>query len=106
VPLSLGHRSVFPLTTHIEYYNTIGQRYAFVTAHNDSDYVPKELHANGCGGFVNTGFLYIIGEHLTFDLFGEYSYNRPSFHSNQPETQGNTTQVGGLTLGSGLGYSF
>jgi len=106
VPLSLGLRSVFPIATHIEYYLTIGPRYFFVHAHNHSHDVPKNMHADGCGGFANTGFLCIIGKHFTIDFFGEYSYKRLHFHSKKSETQGHTVQVGGLTFGGGLGYSF
>ncbi len=106
IPLSLGLRPVFPIGDHLQVYFTIGPRYFFVHAHNHSSYVPKKMHANGCGGFVNTGVLFIIGKHFTIDLFGEYSYKRLHFHSGKPETEGHTVQVGGLTFGGGLGYSF
>ena len=106
VPLSLGLQPVFPIGNHVEYYLTLGPRYFFVHAHNHSSYVPKHMQANGCGGFANTGFLFIIGKHFSVDLFGEYSYRRLHFHSKKSGTHGNTVQVGGLTFGGGLGYSF
>ena len=105
-PLSLGLKTVFPITTRVEYYFTLGPRYFFVSAHNNSAYVPHDMNADGLGGFANTGFLYNIGKHFTIDLFGEYSYARLAFQSNQAETQAYKVQVGGLVLGAGLGYSF
>jgi hypothetical protein len=106
VPFNLGLRPVFPIGNHVAYYFTIGPRYSLVYVHNRSSYVPKRMQARGFGGFVNTGFLFLIGKHFTLDIFGEYSYTRLSFHSSMMGTQGHTVQVGGLTFGGGLGYSF
>ncbi len=106
LPVSLGLRAVVPLSRTIEYYVSVGPRYFFVYTHNDSPYVPKHMNANGCGGFANTGFLWILRSNVTIDLFGEYSYKQLHFHSSQAGTQGHTVQVGGLTFGGGLGYSF
>jgi hypothetical protein len=36
------------------------------------------------------GFLFIIGNHFTIDLFGEYSYKRLHFHSKKHGTHGHT----------------
>ena len=106
VPLSLGLRSVLLFKDNMSFYLTLGPRYFFVHVHNQSSFVPKHLHESGCGGFINTGFLYTLCEHFTFDIFGEYSYKRMSFHSKKAGTQGHTVQVGGLVFGGGLGYSF
>jgi len=105
LPLSLGLQAVFPIGDHVAYYLTLGPRYFFVYVHNHSPYVPHRMSANGCGGFANMGFLFTMG-HFTLDLFGEYSYKRLHFHSSKPGTQGHSVQVGGLTFGGGLGYSF
>ncbi len=105
IPVSLGLQPVVSITSHIEYYATIGPRYFFVHSHYHSDYVPKTQNANGLGGFVNTGFLFRV-RHATFDIFGEYSYKKLHFDSHKPATKGHTVQVGGLTFGGGLGYLF
>jgi hypothetical protein len=106
IPLSLGLRSVFSIQKYLEYYLSIGPRYFFAYAHNDSPYVPRNMQANGCGGFVNTGFLFILPKNVTIDLFGEYSYKTLHFHSTQSGASGHAVQVGGLTFGGGIGYSF
>lgn len=106
IPLSLGLRSIFSINDNLSYYLTIGPRYFFVRVHNHSTFVPEHMHEDGCGGFANTGLLYTLCDHFTFDVFGEYSYKRLHFHSNKPNTQGHTVQVGGLTFGGGFGYSF
>lgn len=82
VPLSLGLRSVFPVGCHVEYYLSMRPRYFFVHAHSDSDVFLRNMQANGCGGFANTGLMVIFVKHLTLDFFGEYSYKRLHFHSN------------------------
>ncbi len=105
-PLSLGLRPVFPVTKHIAYYFTFGPRYFFVRVHNHSSYVPRRMHANGCGLFTNTGFLFLLGEHCTVDLFGEYAYKKLSFHSHLAGTESGRVQVSGFSFGGGLGYSF
>ncbi len=106
IPLSLGLRSVFPIGNYVDYYLSIGPRYFLVYAHNESSYVPKHMQANGCGGFANTGFLFILPKNFTIDLFGEYSYKTLHFHNTKTGAHGHTVQVGGLTFGGGIGYSF
>lgn len=106
VPLSLGLQALFPLNESSKYYISFGPRYFFIHSHNSSTYVPSKMDKNGIGFFANTGFLFILDEHITVDVFGEYSYGKFSFHSSKPETQGQKTQIGGVAVGAGLGYSF
>ena len=106
LPLSLGIKPVFVIHPSISYYFSVGPRYFFTYVDNNSPYVPQEINSNGIGCFVNTGFLFLIGQHFTVDLFGEYSYCKLSFTSPTPATEGQNTQVGGLTFGAGLGWTF
>jgi|JI9StandDraft_2_1071091.scaffolds.fasta_scaffold200498_1 hypothetical protein len=106
VPVSLGLKPIFPITDFIQYYFTIGPRYFYVHVHNHSSYVPTNMSANGCGGFVNTGFNFIFDNHFLVDLFAEYSFKKLSFHSHKSGTKGLDAEVGGLTFGGGLGYAF
>lgn len=106
IPVSLGLRGVWRFCNDFSAYLTLGPRYFLVHVHNLSHFVPKSLHQHGCGGFANAGLLYTLCDHFTFDVFGEYSYKRLHFHSHKPNTQGHTVQVGGLTFGGGIGYSF
>jgi hypothetical protein len=106
IPLSLGVRAVVPFRSYAAYYLTLGPRYCFAHVHNHSSYVPKHMHENTFAGFANTGFLFTVGSHFTFDVMGEYSYAKTHFHSSKAETTGHTVQIGGLTFSGGLGYSF
>lgn len=106
VPLSLGLQPIFCLAKNIRYYVTLGPRYFFVHVHNDSTFVPSEMEAKGLGGFANTGILWRLWQCVTVGLFGEYSYKRLFFVSSMPETQSESMQVGGLTFGGEIGYTF
>ena len=106
VPLSLGFKPVFKVSSKIDYYFAIGPRYFFVRQHNHSKFVSSHISNSGLGGFVNTGFNFFPCEHLAIDVFGEYSYKRMSFNSSTRYSYGRTTQIGGFTFGVGLGYAF
>ena len=95
VPVSLGLQYIQPITFDFKYYLTAGGRYFFVHQWDHS----SSLTHNGLGGFANTGFMYYLSEHIIVDFFGEYSYKRMKFHE-----MGGSLQVGGLTLGAGIGY--
>jgi hypothetical protein len=104
VPLSLGVQYILPITFDCKYYLTVGPRLFFFHQKNHSRGVPSTVNKWGCGGFVNTGFMYYLSHHIIIDVFGEYSYMRMHFESHRKNVSGNTLQVGGLTLGAGIGY--
>jgi len=106
VPLSLGLKTVVPLSQKIQYYLTLGPRYFFVHAHNNSSFVDRNMSQNGLGGFANMGFTYCTCRHLLVDVFGEYSYGRMHFHSSTTNSFGQSVQVGGFAFGGGLSYVF
>jgi hypothetical protein len=106
LPISVGLRPVIAIGEHLSYYATLGPRYFFTYVQNSSSYVPKHMSANGCGGFANTGFLYVFNSGFTLDAFAEYSYKVLKFTSNLAGTQGSSAQVGGVTAGLGFGYAF
>jgi len=106
VPLSLGLKSVITIRSEVQYYITLGPRYVFVHQHNDSSYVDKNVSNSGIGGFVNTGFNFILRRHFLIDVFGEYSFAKIRFHPDKKQVQGRSVQVDGLTFGLGLGYAF
>src|SRR5271166_6591939 len=54
VPLSLGLQPVFTINPTVDYYFTVGPRYFFVHAHNDSSFLDRHKSQNGLGGFINT----------------------------------------------------
>lgn len=108
IPFSLGLQPVFKLCKFypISYYFTIGPRYYLTKAHNDTSYVSSNMHANGFGGFFNTGFMTQLKKDLFIDLFGELSYAYLKYSSSITNSDGHKAQVGGLTFGLGLVYTF
>lgn len=106
LPVSLGLRPVVSFSEKFQYYFTLGPRYVYFHAHNDSEYVDRILVKNAFGGFVNTGFYYFPYKHLVFDVFGEYSYVRTKFHPHKTNVFGVEIQVGGFAFGGGIGYAF
>ncbi len=106
IPLSLGLQPKFKIASFAYYYFTLGPRYFFLGTNNHSPYMDKHLHAQGFGGFVNTGFQFLPKKHFLIDLFGEYSYERAHTDPSHANTFGRHIQVGGFTFGLGLGYSF
>lgn len=104
LPLTLGLKPVFPISSAVDYYFTLGPRYTFVWVKNHSSFVDRTMHKSGFGGFFGTGFIFHIGRHWILDLFGEYSYTRLHFHSSKHNVIGESRQVGGFTFGGGLGF--
>jgi hypothetical protein len=104
VPLSLGLQYIQRITFDLKYCLTAGPRYFFFHQHTESNRVPRSVSKSGCGGFINTGFIYYLSNHITIDFFGEYSYKKMHFDSNSGDVPKGSHQIGGLTLGAGIGY--
>jgi hypothetical protein len=106
VPLSLGINSIFKICEIVQWYATVGPRYFFFHQHNQSIYVDKNIHQNGFGCFVNTGFKFFPVQFAYVDYFGEYSYGKLHFSPSYVDVFGSKIQVGGFTFGGGLGICF
>lgn len=106
LPVSIGLRSTLPIRNLAEIYAGIGPRYFFVHGNNDSCFVPRKIDASGCGGFINTGVLFNLCYGFKLDLFVDASYKQLHFSSSKACTTGHTAQVGGVTVGGGLGTCF
>jgi opacity protein-like surface antigen len=106
VPLNIGLKPVYAINAQMHYYFAIGPRYFYIHQHNHSSYIYKNKSRNGLGLFVNMGFNYLLSDHVVIDIFGEYSYAKMHFHSGQPHVYTRSIQVGGFTIGGGLGYKF
>lgn len=103
--LSLAVKPVFTITDQIHFYFDVGPKYFFVNAHSTSPYIDK-MNKNGIGGFLGTGFLFILDHNVTFDLFGEWSFKRMKFKSSMPNVSTSKMEIGGFVFGIGAGYSF
>jgi len=104
VPISLRIQYIQPITYDLKYYLTAGPRIYYFHQRNHSPGIPASVNKWGCGGFINTGFIYYLSEHITVDFFGEYSYKRMHFATDSKHVKGISVQIGGMTLGAGIGY--
>jgi len=106
LPISLGVRPILRINEDLKWYGSIGPRYVFIFADNNSDYVEEHMNTSGFGGFINTGIFYTPGTHWLIDIFVETSYCKLDFHSSKHNSFGRNIQVGGFAAGAGLGYRF
>lgn len=106
VPINIGLKPVYEIDAHSQYYFTVGPRYFHIHQYNDSPYVCKTKSRNGLGFFTNMGLHYSRCNRFVVDIFAEYSYAKIHFPSRDACIYTKSTQVGGLTLGLGLGYKF
>lgn len=106
IPVNIGLKPVYAINANLQYYFAVGPRYFYIHQHNDSPYIYRSQSRNGLGFFANTGFYYALCDCLRIDIFGEYSYAKVHFRSEDPTVYTRSMQVGGFTFGAGLGYSF
>lgn len=106
VPVDLGLRAIFNLGCSLDWYLTVGPRYFYAHQKNKSSYVNKKIGKSGVGGFANSGFNYYLSESFFVDLFASYSYEPICFSTTKKGVYSKTVQVGGYSIGGGLGYTF
>jgi hypothetical protein len=105
VPVTLGLKYAHPFTCNASAYLGAGPRYFIAHTEDDSPFVQPTITERGVGGVVEAGFLYRFCGTLTLDLFGAYSF-KELCHRAEPPLTGNCVEVGGLSLGAGLGICF
>lgn len=107
IPLSFGLQKSFELSEiPASLYLTVGPKYFFTWAQNNSSHISHHMHANNLGVFANIGGLYYFSRCLAFDAFGEYSYCHLRYHSGVRNSEGHGVDAGGFTFGGGLQYFF
>lgn len=106
VPINIGLKPVYAINANTQYYFGIGPRFFHLSQHNHSCAVYKKKSKNGVGFFLNTGFNYIFCNYFVVDIFGEYSYAKMHFHSDNSRAYTRNIQTGGFTFGGAFGYEF
>jgi opacity protein-like surface antigen len=106
IPVNIGVKPSYQINDKWHYYFAVGPRYLYIHQHNHSSYFYENRSENGLGFFVNTGLNYSLCDHFVIDIFGEYSYAKVHFHSGRSRVYTKDIQVGGFTLGGGIGYEF
>ncbi|MBI3211263.1 MAG: hypothetical protein HYZ47_01070 [Simkania negevensis] len=106
LPLSAGFKLVCPLMSSLDMYFSGGARYFFLYIDNEVDFVLKKVRNNGLGGVFSIGTLIHPRPHFFIDLFADYSIKEFNFHKERPTVKRYKLQVGGLTVGAGIGVNF
>jgi opacity protein-like surface antigen len=106
VPINIGLKPIYQINDDLRYYFAVGPRYFYIQQHNDSSYVYRNRSGSNLGFFANTGLNYLLCNCLVLDIFGEYSYGTIHFRDNEPFYYTRRIQIGGFTVGLGLGYEF
>lgn len=106
LPVSLGLQAMINVSQDVKYYATVGPRLFYIHQENHFRGVDHSVNGTTLGGFANTGFQVLFGDNFFIDLFGEYSWARTRFSTHKHNVYTHTRQVGGITVGGGLGYQF
>ena len=96
--ISVGGKYIFRFKEIWKLYLGLGINDALVYAHNYSSYVKKHVHKNGVGGVFKLGVYVEPMDHLFIDVFADYLY--------QPIHFDHWQQIGGLKIGSGVGFCY
>jgi hypothetical protein len=105
VPISLGLKSVFSICQDWSFFAALGPRFFLVKVRSNTDLIPHHIERNGWGGFAGGGFMYHYGCCM-LQLFGEYSWKQMQFRNYPNHVYGKSVNVGGGTIGGGVGYLF
>jgi len=96
VPINIGIEYIYDLTDKASFYIGIGPSLNVISLH-DSNPIGRR-HTNKCcfGASTKSGFYYDLSNHFFADLFVDYLYIPAGFK--------NTSNVGGLRAGIGIGF--
>lgn len=106
VPITLGLKWVKKIHKRVEWYFGAAPKYYFMHITNNSPYVPRVTHQNGCGAFVTTGTFLYPKNHLVLDFFLNFSYMKFGAPHQPSNAVSFSTNVAGLDLGAGVGWDF
>ncbi len=106
IPIDIGLKPIFTLTSFLDYYFALGPRYFYAHQHNNSSYVDRNIGQSGIGLFANTGLNFIFKKHLLIDFFGEYAYEPTTFSPSDSNVYSQSVQLSKFTFGTGIGFAF
>jgi hypothetical protein len=104
IPLDIGLRQYFSLTSDKDFYVSAGPRVFYAHQHNHSSYVNKNISKVGLGLFVNAGIDVSCGCSYKVTLFTEYSYQPVHPATSRQGVETRHVNVGGFLFGAGLTF--
>lgn len=106
IPLTVGIKWIQRVNNYVEVYAGAAPKYYFMRIGNDSDFVPRKSHKNGCGGYATIGIFLFPEEQFIVDLFCSYSYMNFKAPASTLAYTGFRTDVSGFNVGVALGWDF
>ncbi|MCB0386391.1 MAG: hypothetical protein KDD43_13445, partial [Bdellovibrionales bacterium] len=109
IPLSLGLKYMYTAiegSNPLKLYLGAGFRYFFVRVKNDVSFVKSRVTKSGLGGVVEGGALYFINNVVFLNGFIDYSFRNLGIINTKTGVSGKGVEVGGLSIGGGLGFQF
>jgi hypothetical protein len=108
VPLTLGLKYFYSFSPCIDVYGGLGMRYFFVQTKNSASASPlsRRVNRSGLGGVLEVGALYHLTDCFVIDVFANASTKRLNGPRTSGDVESNSVQVGGWSIGAGLGYKF
>jgi outer membrane protein W len=105
--LSLFIKGFRPFKSYLKPYIGIGPRIFFFKNTNHSPYVPHRNFKSNLGFAVTIGtFFYVNKNQIFIDPFLDYGYAKSSKGKKGNSSKQYDANLGGLTIGLGLGYKF
>lgn len=111
VPLALGASYTFcNILPCVDAYLGLGGTYTFIKFKDHSQCGPKNISKKALGTIVKSGFYYNFSNHLYFNFFFEYLFQRFHFanrnRKDDPSVRWHNLNMDGIKLGCGVGWSF
>lgn len=109
VPLALGASYTFcNILPCVDTYLGLGGTYTLIQFRDHSHCGPKNISKKAFGSIVKSGFYYNFSNHLYFNFFFEYLFQRFHFANRKdgPSVRWHNLNMDGIKLGCGIGWSF
>ena len=105
VPLSLGLKYTFCITSCLDFYIKMGPNWLYTKTDVNIPGLKRTITKNTFGGTFGLGSKIYIFKYLFLELFTNYLYDKKKNHDRD---SGETFRVylGGIQAGGGLGFSF
>lgn len=102
-PLSLGVKYQRNIWKCFDIYAGLGITYTILHIHDHNEFVHEHIRDQNVGGIVKTGFYYNVSKCMFLDFFADYRFQDFHFHHSD-RVERLHTEVGGFSLGGGIGF--
>lgn len=105
-PFTLGFRYLLYVNQYMNWYVGLNGKAVYIRVKNDRVIAKKRVFTWAPGGGGEVGATFWVTSRLSFELFADYYYAQGFPSINRLGVEEKSEAVGGLSLGSGLGFLF